>query len=531
MIYSLSSKQLLRNMSKKIVLLLFLPFFLSINGNSQVEDKIIIPKIEKFLPDGNSDEWLNVPATKLYANQFGKYPQPESFAANVKLGWEKENILLAFTIHDDGFLIDTISPWNADAIEIFLSPFIGSEDILQIEVVPVSKSSGNCFVKIYDYRKGNQIKDNPVIVKAVAQIANKERFIEIQINSSALGLNLTPSSEFAMQLYLDDADPNSGKKNQLQWHSVGYSYLSSFAMNRIELSENESLFMEGSSKLIITDEKDVSLYVFGAHKGQTIDIFRRDSLMHSFKSYSTTEYLPDSFDLSNYGLNLQKDTIIVKIDGKLTGVHDLYFSTRKFNKLPTPPFDREIRNFVMHDRQALPPENSTLFIGSSSIRMWYGLKDEFPELQIIHRGFGGSTIKDALIYMEEIVFPYKASTIFLYEGDNDVAFKIETAKIVEDFQLFIDKVLSKQPDTQILILSPKPSIGRMKLWSKYLELHEGLRNLSSGYEQVKFVDVSKPMFDGKGSLKKELFLEDGVHMNNAGYELWTDMIRKELGLE
>ncbi len=533
------------NDPKKIFLLLFLPFLLFINGYSQIDDKIIIPRIENFVPDGISDEWRYIPETRLYANQFGNYPQPEDFAGRVKLGWENENLLLAFTIQDNGYLIDTVSPWNADAIEIYLSPFKGSEDILQIEIVPLLKSTGECFVKIYDYRKNNELRNIPVLVQAISQIKEKERFVEVQINSSAFGLNTTAGSQFAMQLYLDDADPEKGKKNQLQWYSVGYSYLSSFAMHSIVLSENESLFMKGSSNLVITDEKHVYLNVFGTSKGNTIDVYRGDSLLDNFRSSSTTKYIPDSFDLTKFKLNLNKDTVYVKIDGNLTGVHDLYFATRRFINIPTPAFDREIRNFVMSDRQKFPPENSTLFIGSSSIRMWYGIKDEFPELQIIHRGFGGSTIKQALHYMDKIVLPYQASTIILYEGDNDVAGSANTENILEDFRKFIDRVILKQPDTEILILSPKPSISRMKLWSKYLELHDGLRKLSSGYkhvkfvdvskpmfdEHVKFVDVSKPMFDENGSLKKELFLKDGIHMNDKGYMLWTEVIRKELGLE
>ncbi len=518
-------------MGKTIILFIILACTLSLHSFNSSGQEIKIPEIEDFEADGQELEWAGLPQIRLYANQYAEYALPEDLLAGFRSGWNHESILFGFKIQDNGYRTDTISPWNGDAIEIYLAPFRGSEDILQIEIVPPEHNSGKCFVKTYDHRKTSTLRKIPVEIVTWCRVSLNERFFEIEVNASSLGIIPEKGSELALQVYVDDADPATRKKNQFQWFPVGHSYLSSFAMYPVVLTRNDFDFPRLTSKVIIKDEKYAGLYIFGGSDAQYIEVFNGDSLLLGTDSFPHEEHEPFIIDLSHLSLNFEKDTILIKTDDKLTGFHELYFAARKFVRLPIPPFDREIRNFVMHDRQCSPPEKPVLFIGSSSIRMWYNLKDYFPELAIIHRGFGGSTMEDALRYMDEIVLPYKASSIVLYEGDNDVAQSTSTDKILLHYRTFISRILKEQPDIKIYLLSPKPSIGRMKLWDKYLLLHEGLIALASGFSEVEFVDVSQIMFNENGTLKKELFIEDGIHMNQKGYDLWAATIRKKLGLD
>src|SRR5262245_4109330 len=54
-------------------------------------------------------------------------------------------------------------------------------------------------------------------------------------------------------------------------------------------------------------------------------------------------------------------------------------------------WESAIRAFEEADRRSPPPADAILFIGSSSIRLW-DLKDSFPDLPAINRGFGGSYV-------------------------------------------------------------------------------------------------------------------------------------------
>ena len=40
-----------------------------------------------------------------------------------------------------------------------------------------------------------------------------------------------------------------------------------------------------------------------------------------------------------------------------------------------------------------------------------------------------------------------------------------------------------------------------------------------------FLDVEKPMQDSAGQLRSDLFLKDGLHLNEAGYKVWAEQLR------
>lgn len=40
-----------------------------------------------------------------------------------------------------------------------------------------------------------------------------------------------------------------------------------------------------------------------------------------------------------------------------------------------------------------------------------------------------------------------------------------------------------------------------------------------------YIDIVKPMEDGTGNVRKDLFLDDRLHMRPAGYEIWARTMR------
>ena len=84
-------------------------------------------------------------------------------------------------------------------------------------------------------------------------------------------------------------------------------------------------------------------------------------------------------------------------------------------------FEDEINAFKESDKNEPPQPGSYLFIGSSSIKIWKTIKDDFAGYPVLNRGFGGSHFSDAIYYFNDIVKPYEPSKIIIYEGDNDIA--------------------------------------------------------------------------------------------------------------
>src|SRR5580658_10362209 len=83
-------------------------------------------------------------------------------------------------------------------------------------------------------------------------------------------------------------------------------------------------------------------------------------------------------------------------------------------------FAKEIDAFTAADKTNPPPQHAVVFIGSSSIRFWTNLASDFPNHQVINRGFGGSEISDSVYYFDRIVAPYHPRLIVFWAGSNDI---------------------------------------------------------------------------------------------------------------
>ena len=77
---------------------------------------------------------------------------------------------------------------------------------------------------------------------------------------------------------------------------------------------------------------------------------------------------------------------------------------------------------------------------------------------------------------------------------------------------------------EIVLISAKPSISRWHLKRKYMRLNKRLRKLAAQTPGVRFANVWNIMLN-KRKLKRDLFIEDGLHMNAKGYDLWHEVLK------
>jgi hypothetical protein len=102
-------------------------------------------------------------------------------------------------------------------------------------------------------------------------------------------------------------------------------------------------------------------------------------------------------------------------------------------------WEKDIKAFEAADKTNPPPKNAILFIGSSSVRGWKTLAQDFPEHKVINRGFGGSHLNDSVHYFDRIVAPYKPRMIVVYAGSNDITFGKKPETVFADFKAFVEK--------------------------------------------------------------------------------------------
>lgn len=196
------------------------------------------------------------------------------------------------------------------------------------------------------------------------------------------------------------------------------------------------------------------------------------------------------------------------------------------------PFAAEIAAFEAEDRKQPPPPGGVLFVGSSSIRLWKTLAQDFPELPIINRGFGGSEIADSIRYADRIVLPYHPKLIVLYAGTNDLNAGKAPASVLKDFQTFVALVHRALPDTRIAFISINPSVARWGQESKALEtnrlVERYIRRSASPSRKLSYLDSHDRLLSAEGTPRPEILRADGLHLNAQGYKEWTAILRPQV---
>ncbi|HJP60046.1 MAG TPA: SGNH/GDSL hydrolase family protein [Gemmatimonadaceae bacterium] len=187
-------------------------------------------------------------------------------------------------------------------------------------------------------------------------------------------------------------------------------------------------------------------------------------------------------------------------------------------------FESEIRAFEDSDRASPPRRDGIVFVGSSSIRMWPDLRADFPGLNVIQRGFGGSRLDEVVRYTPRIVFPYKPALIVLYAGENDLAENRTPAQVFDAYKAFVKLVQDSLPQTPIAFVSIKPSPSRWELVDKMRATNEMIRGYAATHPGLSFVDVFPMMIGPTGRPRSELFSSDSLHMNQNGYAIWRGVL-------
>ena len=196
-------------------------------------------------------------------------------------------------------------------------------------------------------------------------------------------------------------------------------------------------------------------------------------------------------------------------------------------------WEPKIVEFETRDREAPPRPGGILFTGSSSIVMWKSLQEDMAPLRTLNRGFGGSEIAHVNHYAERIVLPYAPSAVVLYAGDNDLAAGSEKTpeQVFADFRRFVEVVRRLGPDVPVYFLAIKPSLARWDRWPLMRAANAKIEEWASGQNGVSYVDVATPMLGPDGKPRPELFIEDGLHLSDPGYRLWTRIVRPVLGAD
>jgi len=174
----------------------------------------------------------------------------------------------------------------------------------------------------------------------------------------------------------------------------------------------------------------------------------------------------------------------------------------------------------------------TIFYGSSSIRLWDTLGDDFKELSPVNMGFGGSTLAACVWFFDRIMPGYQPKRLVVYAGDNDLGDGRHPEEVFIFFQQLAVRVQSRFGNLPCYYISLKPSISRHYLIDQF-RFTNGLieKEIADNLTNWRYIDVFNPMLNVGGQPQPHFFLDDGLHLSTAGYALWKTTIDREINAD
>ncbi|MEN3939839.1 GDSL-type esterase/lipase family protein [Prosthecobacter sp. SYSU 5D2] len=169
-----------------------------------------------------------------------------------------------------------------------------------------------------------------------------------------------------------------------------------------------------------------------------------------------------------------------------------------------------------------------VFTGSSSIRLWKTLNEDFPGLPVLNRGFGGSVANDLIVHFDTLISRHKPRLIVTYTGSNDINAKLTVAETMADYTKFLELVHERFPKARVIITSVKIGEKRIAQIPQVLEVNRQLQAWAEGKNWARYVDCHSYLADETGHPIRKYYAKDLLHLSPEGYEEWTKILKPVL---
>lgn len=193
-------------------------------------------------------------------------------------------------------------------------------------------------------------------------------------------------------------------------------------------------------------------------------------------------------------------------------------------------WEKEIQKLEALNRDEQYSSDAILFLGSSSIRRWSEIAIDMAPYRPIQRGYGGAKYSDVAVFAERLIHPHRYRALVMFVG-NDVSGRPQDHTPDEVERLvrhIIDVSQQHQSDAPVLIIEVTPTNKRFNAWPQIRALNARLREIALTTPNTYFVATAGDYLDPDGQPRSELFVEDQLHLNSDGYDLWSTLIRRRL---
>jgi lysophospholipase L1-like esterase len=167
------------------------------------------------------------------------------------------------------------------------------------------------------------------------------------------------------------------------------------------------------------------------------------------------------------------------------------------------------------------------FIGDS-LTEFFDWQGRFPMHDVMNLGIAGEPVEGLLGRMgrirSEISDP---DIIFVMTGINNLA--MGDAEILSRYEKVLNALISGFTGSVVVLQSVLPAILPWLDNAEIERVNHGLERMA-GALKIRYLDVYSRFIDNKGNPVPEYLSEDGVHLSDRGYKVWSRAVEEEIGV-
>lgn len=193
-----------------------------------------------------------------------------------------------------------------------------------------------------------------------------------------------------------------------------------------------------------------------------------------------------------------------------------------------PVYDALFARWAEQEAAAPLEPGRVLVIGSSSIRLWASLDEEFSDWAPVQRGFGGAWLSEVAGAADVLIAPHAPSAVVVFAGANDIAEGETAERTFDAYRCLLTRIRDGVGDVPVAMITITPTPARWDRWAEAEAFHELVIELSDEWSGLHVVD-GRAAFLATGEPPDEgLFLNDLLHLDAEGYAQWNAQVHAAL---
>lgn len=186
---------------------------------------------------------------------------------------------------------------------------------------------------------------------------------------------------------------------------------------------------------------------------------------------------------------------------------------------------------VTKKEEVVVMDDNYLFLGDS-ITEQYDLDEYYNDLPVVNSGISGNKTKDLLNDLNNRVYQYNPSKVFLLIGTNDIQSKVEEDVIVNNIKKILEDIHENRPYAKLYLEAIYPvdegSSGAQDRTNKEIQSINASLEDYCKKNDITFIDMYDLLLDPESDKDRlfEDYSKDGLHISDEGYEVITEELMK-----